>query len=471
MSPRHQLLVPPRWLAGLAALWALLIAPGPADAAPISHVLVVSIDGLSWQRLQPLLPRLPTLQALARQGSAGPLQSVFPSMTWAAHTSLATGLLPGRHGVIGNRFVDRGRDAVVESWQRDRSLNRGQALWDLAKQAGWSTAALLWPQTSQAAGLDWNVPEVYGQRSFESGSARGTLDALARDAGLPKGAMGRLGGEEMFLLDSWSRDAAVALIERHKPRLLLSHFLAVDTLGHSWGADAVTYRWGLELVDRYIGDLLAAYQRAGLAAGLLVCVVSDHGFLDLRRTFSPAAALAAAPLSAKERRLLRWAINGQALFLYGKGRDHGGAPWQPERGKPSPVQRALTKLAAWLTKQPEVERLIMPAEFAALGLGDPASDRNLPDAIALLAPDVLALFGSGGGLRGQTRSGGHGYLPDFPPLLGAFILSGPALPAGQRLEGVQAIDIAPTLAAALGWRWDAPRDGKVIPALLPPARP
>ena len=458
------------WLWAIALAIAVL-APLPALSAPVTHVLVVSIDGLSWLRLQPLLPGLPNLQRLARQGASGPLQSVFPSMTWAAHTSLATGLLPGRHGVVGNRYVDRRSGSVIESWQRDRSFNRGQALWDLAKKAGWSTAALLWPQTSQAPALDWNVPEVYGQRSFESGSARGTLELLSRDAGLPKGLMGRFGGEEMFLLDSWSRDAAVSLIERHKPRLLMSHFLAVDTLGHSYGADSVAYRWGLELVDRYIGDLLAAYQRVGLSAGLLVCVVSDHGFLDLRRTFSPAAALRQAPLAAKERKLLRWAINGQALFLYGHGRDHGGEPWLPERGKPSSVQKALSKMAAWLGQQTEVERVILPKDFAVLGLGDPLQDPNLPDLIALLAPDVLALFGSGGGLRGQTRSGGHGYLPEFPPLLGAFVLAGAGVPAGLRLDSVQAIDIAPTLAAALGWSWDEPRDGKVIKQLTAQIRP
>lgn len=450
----------------VALVLALLGLPRPLQAAPARHLLVVSIDGLSWQRLQPLLPRLPHLEKLARQGAAGPLQSVFPSMTWAAHTSLATGLLPGRHGVLGNRFVDRRRGELVEAWQRDRRLNRGQALWDLAKDAGWSTAALLWPQTSQASRIDWNVPEVYGQRSFEQGSAPGTLEALSQLAGLPKGLMGRLGGEEMFLLDSWSRDAAVALIERHKPRLLMTHFLAVDTLGHSYGADSVAYRWGLELADRYLGELLAAYRRAGLDQGLLVCVVSDHGFLDLRRSFGPAAALKKAPLSAKERKTLRWAINGQALFLYASGRDHGGLPWQPERGKPSPAQKALAKMAAWLPQQPEVERVILPKDYAALGLGDPEMDPNLPDVIALLAPDVLALFGGNAALRGQTKAGGHGYLPEFPPLLGTFVLAGAGVPAGLRLEGMQAIDVAPTLAAALGWLWSEPRDGKVRQELL-----
>jgi hypothetical protein len=45
------------------------------------------------------------------------------------------------------------------------------------------------------------------------------------------------------------------------------------------------------------------------------------------------------------------------------------------------------------------------------------------------------------------------------------------VPAGLRLDSVQAIDIAPTLAAALGWSWDEPRDGKVIKQLTAQIRP
>lgn len=446
------------WLCWLLLLW---LAPSPATADPApapSRVLLVSIDGLAWDRLQDYWPRLPNLYRLAQQGTFGPLQTVFPSMTWAAHASLATGMTPGRHGVLGNRYVDRARDDLVESWQRPRTHLRADALWDLAKAGGWSTAALLWPQTSQAQNLDWNVPEVYGQRTFESGSGPGTLKTLEATAGLPQGLIGRFGGEEMFLLDSWSRDAAVALIETKQPRLLLAHFLSADTLGHSFGPRSVAYRWGLELIDRYLGELLAAYQRTGQAQGLVVCIVSDHGFLELTRTLSPAALLKEAPLAAKERALLRWAINGQALYLYGRGRAHGAEPWQPERGKPSGVQRALAKMLKWLPTVPEVERVILPTEYGALGLGDAATDPNLPDLIALLAPDVLARFGAGE-LRTKGRAGGHGYLPTHAALQGGFILSGHGIAQKGRVDGMRAIDVAPTLAALFGWSWRQAPDG------------
>ncbi len=437
-----------------------------AEPARPSHMLLVSIDGLAWQRLGPVLPRLPVLRGLVESGASGPLQSVFPSMTWAAHASIATGRNPGGHGVLGNRYYDRQHDDLVETWQRDATILRAPAVWQVAKAAGWSTAALLWPQTSRAQGLDWQVPEVYGQRNFESGSTPGLLSQLQSQVGLPVGHIGKLGSDEAFLLDSWVRDAAVWLVETKKPRLALVHFLSVDTFSHSWGPGAVEPRWGLELVDRYLGDVLAAYQRAGLRDKLVVCVVSDHGFLELTEAFSPWDALQAAPLKPAEKSLIRFAINGQAVFVSTRGAPivQTPPPSPPPKGKKAkppkltPAESALTKLKAYLREQPQVEGIVEQDQFADLGLGSLADDPNLPEFIAVLRPDVQAVQGTRPAPRGKVLVGGHGYHPSHPPLLGAFILAGPGARRLQ-VKDMRAIDVAPTLGRLFGWTWPGQVDG------------
>lgn len=456
-------------MAAVAAALLLQALPGWAQPRAPSHLLVVSIDGLAWSRLAADLPRLPTLKGILGAGSGGPLETVFPSMTWAAHAAIATGALPGHNGVLGNRFYDRERDDVVETWQRDKSLLRAPTLWQVAAAAGWTTAALLWPQTSRDKTLGWQVPEVYGQTAFGEGATPGLLAQIERDLAVPVPHMARLGGEEAFLLDSWTRTVATWLIAKQQPRLLLVHFLSVDTYAHSYGPASPEPGWGLELIDRYLGDVLAAYDRAGLRGGLAVCIVSDHGFLPLTRAYAPADDLSRANLRTNERKLLRFAVNGQAIFVYGKGRALATEPPPEVRGKPKPraVDKAIDKARQYFGSRDEfVERIIGPDAYLALGLGDPQLDPNLPDFIALLAPDVQSIMGTRPAPRGRIASGGHGYLPTHPALQGVFALSGPGVAHLAQPLAVRAIDVAPTLAKLQGWTWPVPQDGQAALQLL-----
>ncbi len=458
----------------VGVLMGLALAARPAEAgSKPARLLLISIDGLAWRHLQGNLARLPTLGKLVQRGVSAPLQTVFPSMTWAAHTALVTGVVPARSGVLGNRYYDRERDDVVETWQRDRSLNRATALWQVAAAAGWSTGALLWPQTSKDPTLNWNVPEVYGTQAFSGGTSKGLLGRIEREVGVPAGHMARLGGDEAFLLDSWTRDVARWLVATEKPRLLLLHFLSVDTYSHSYGPEVIEPRWGLELVDRYVGDVLAAYQQAGLADDLAICLVSDHGFLPLDQAFGPLSELAHTKMKPKERNLLRFAINGQAVFVYGKGRSSPldnppAADPKGQKAKARPVDQALAKARTWLGGEGAVERIIEPGEYDELGLGPADLDTNLPDFIALLKPNVQGWFGSKPAPKGRISSGGHGYLPSHSDLRGVFVLTGPGVVARKTSSDFRALDVAPTLARLLGLQMPAGIDGKVASDVLAP---
>jgi len=254
---------------------------------------------------------------------------------------------------------------------------------------------------------------------------------------------------------------------------LLLHFLSVDTFSHSYGPEVIESRWGLELVDRYVGDVLAAYQQVGLADDLAVCLVSDHGFLALDQAFGPLSELAHSNLRPKERQLLRFAINGQAVFVYGKGRkspldDPPPAAAKGKKAKPRPVDQALAKARVWLAGQSEsVERIVEPGEYEELGLGPANLDTNLPDFIALLKPNVQGWFGSKPAPKGRIASGGHGYLPSHSDLRGVFVLAGPGV-TRKNPGDFRALDVAPTLARLLGLQMPAGIDGKVVSDVLVP---
>ena len=85
----------------------------PDVVAGASAVVLLVLDGLGWTAIQDHRARLPVLGAL----SGGPATSVVPSTTGAALTSIATGMPPARHGIVGYRMVVGGSVLDVLQWR------------------------------------------------------------------------------------------------------------------------------------------------------------------------------------------------------------------------------------------------------------------------------------------------------------------------------------------------------------------
>ncbi len=88
----------------------------PLLAAQAEQLVLLVLDGLGWEQLQARQDRCPVLHGL--QG--GPVASVAPSTTATALTSIATGLAPGEHGVVGYRVAVDGEVLNVLRWTTPR---------------------------------------------------------------------------------------------------------------------------------------------------------------------------------------------------------------------------------------------------------------------------------------------------------------------------------------------------------------
>ena len=73
----------------------------PAVAAEADQVVLLVLDGLGWEQLTARAHLAPTLSGMV----GGPITSVAPSTTATALTSIATGVIPGEHGVVGYRVA------------------------------------------------------------------------------------------------------------------------------------------------------------------------------------------------------------------------------------------------------------------------------------------------------------------------------------------------------------------------------
>jgi len=445
------------------ALGALHLPPTPARAsAPTSpkaperavprNLLVISIDGLPYDTFAAHRDALPHLDGLAKRGVFGASRTIFPSMTWAAHASLVTGVRPLRHGVLGNRMYDRARRRVAHAALFDYAkLYRAPTLFDALHAARRSVATVLWPATVGAPSIDWNVPEVYGQKNFEAMTTPGLLDEL-ETAGLPARSLGSFSKRQLFLQDAMARSVALHLLARHRPDALFVHFLSVDSLSHAYGPRTPQVLWGLQLVDGFVGDLLSGYRRAGLLASTTVVVVSDHGFRTVTRRLDPDRLLLEAGLISQRDKLdrepVRTVANGHALFVY----------LTPE------AQRAGlgARVAGLFRGRPEVAKVYAPKRFGRLGLPRPSADPHAPDLVALARPDVAwgpVRMGRSPVMKTKPR-GLHGDLPGPGEMRPVFLAAGVGVLPHARAVRMDNLDVAPSLAAVLGLAWPGPTDGE-----------
>lgn len=70
---------------------------------------------------------------------------------------------------------------------------------------------------------------------------------------------------------------AISYIEKAKPTLVNIVFDALDHVGHTKGHDTADYFIKLEEIDGYIGKIIEAINKSGIASETIIIVTADHG--------------------------------------------------------------------------------------------------------------------------------------------------------------------------------------------------
>lgn len=423
----------------MAALALSLLGPMSAAGAADRFVAVMSVDGLGANELlssDSCLARDSTIRTLANRGAYSQgVTGVLPTVTYPTHASIVAGSNPVTHGVI-----DNGARGIW--WFKDRSDIKVDTLWDAAGRAGKTVAIVTWP-SSYGAKADFLIPEdlaprTVPQEDIRKGSTPGLFDALAAAAGQP--ALLHFGHPESGLpLDRMTGTFAAEIVRRHKPNLLLAHFLDYDHRMHAgpFSPDACK---ALERVDAWIAHILAAYTAAGIREQTTVFIVSDHGFLKVEKSLNVLALLRQADWSQlspdeKPEEAFDIKITGGSVAFY---------PMQP-------------RPAAWVEKarshlKPRIEaahgerlRWITPEQARDFG--------GFPDAAFILcarpaysfrmlsanAPELLVDPG--------RFVGSHGYCPDETRMDALFIASGRGVRAAGDFGRLRMMDVGPTIAS------------------------
>ena len=433
------------------------------------RAIIISIDGLDARylnRRDEYGLKIPTLRRLMAEGAAARgVVSIFPSVTYPAHTTIVTGAYPARHGIYGNEMMDAPVGAASREWYWFARDIRAETLWDAARKRGLKVGMVSWP-VGVGAG-DYNVPEII---KF-GGTLHDTLERIKENS-FPKGIVDEIEKRDPALYSQANKDEqddmrtrfAEYVITEKRPELLFVHLFDLDHFEHDKGPFTPEVFAILEKSDAYVGRILEAARRSGTLDETAVFIVSDHGFMSTSKQVQPGVLLERAGLLkvreekdargnpvtvVSEWRALPFVTNGSCAIILKDEND------REARKKVLDIFRPLAG-----REGSGIREVLENRDLAALGANPRA-------ALMLDAADGYD-FGSkytGEIVTENRQRGAHGYLPTRPDYYASFITAGAGIKRGQQPGIIRMIDIGPTIARSLGLSLrDA--DGKPVKGLI-----
>ena len=429
------------------AILSLLFLSVPAVRAEPEkdrHVILVSIDGFpAYLWADPTL-QVPNLRKLASEGVSAKAMTVSnPSITWINHTTLVTGVEPRKHGVLYNGLLIRkdGQPPAIEQWADKSRMVFVPTLYDIAHQAGLTTAESDWVAITNPGTIDWSFAEL--PKLEEPLVKEMIAEGVVTEEEIGWMQMGPNRKGVPFLDAMWTR-AAIHLFEKHRPNLLLYHTLNTDYSHHMYGPRSGPGFTALEYADRLVGDLLAAVDRSGLRDRTTIVVATDHGFKKVTKFVQPNVALKQAGLA----RGLGPTISSCDAYVMAQG---GMAfAYVTDPAKKATI---LPQMKEMFSKMEGIAQVIDGEEGHRLGMPTPSENPGMGDLILYAAEGYAfrkEVTGDEVVIPAVNYAGTHGYPNSDPELDGIFIASGAGIRQGVELDRVRNLDVAPTLARLMG---------------------
>jgi predicted AlkP superfamily phosphohydrolase/phosphomutase/Tfp pilus assembly protein PilF len=295
-------------------------------------ILLIGLDGADWQLMDPWMAqgKLPNLARLKERAAWANLKSLQPILSPLLWTTVATGRPPEEHGVVDFLVKDPATGQKVPISSRFRKV---PALWNVFSEMGRTVGVVAWWASYPAEPVrgvivsDRVAYSLFGYRSdpaslpgaaYPEDYLASIQDRLVTDAEVTLPEVREFADitaeefqERRAQIDQAEarkayadpvnhltrilaaartyQAAALDLLSRGQPDLMLVYFQGIDEVGHRFMhlmpprmamADAADYRRFHSAVeafyryqDRLVGELLAKAD-----PGSLVIVLSDHGF-------------------------------------------------------------------------------------------------------------------------------------------------------------------------------------------------
>lgn len=389
-------------------------------------VVLISLDALFDQDL-PLMRQQPFFgEFLAHASGCTHVRTVYPALTYPAHTTLVTGVDPRQHGIGHNQPHHPELEASMRPWYWDRAQVKVPNLFDAVKEAGGSCASVLWPVTGKTKSFRWNFPEVLalpGENQTWKMLRYGTpLWLLQMEL--------RHRWERVSLREPHLSDYATILLKdviaSHAPDLSAVHLVDLDDMRHHHGVFNRDTRKAIQRLDHRAAEIWETMRHTPGMEGAALCLVSDHGQADVRETVSLGEALTRLGLGS----LFTVQSNGFGAYLFFRQQEEEEAH--------------LGELTDFLRQH--MEELRASAVYSAEDLAAMGAVEGVSLAVEA-APGVVY---DDGLPQAKREKATHGFGPGHPAENCLFALRGKGIREGVWIPDMPMRDVAPTLAGILG---------------------
>ncbi|MDL2409802.1 alkaline phosphatase family protein [Rhizobium calliandrae] len=422
--------------------------------------IIVSFDGLRPDLVsQELTPNLFRLQSLGVTLSKH--RTIYPSETRSAFPSLVTGATTSRHGMVGNKYIDRSvsppryidtADAVL---LRELDLESGGRLMSAP-----TLGEILAVSGKSLAVLATNTPgttRFFHHKAEDFGHVR--LSGHFREACTPEEVLAevetRVGllPPELPKLEpdkagqDWITSTFLDVVwPNHRPDVTILSYGEPDVTSHFHGTGAEETLRIIAHCDRQFGRVLDWWEAEGRAGGVQLVAASDHGHITGHTRVSVIDCLQDAgfhPGTVPAPGVDVVVVPGQVGALY----------------LADPSDEQISRLVRAITSQPWCGPIFTRAKDEVQGIAPGSFAQHLVFADHVRAPDVSFSFRAddsidpfglaGGTFYDNDRRSGLGVHGGLHPkeLAAVGIVAGSAFPASGAASTVPSgiCDFAPTI--------------------------
>jgi hypothetical protein len=277
--------------------------PTPAPASLAKYVCVLVVDAARYDEATPAT--MPNLAALMASGSSFTQAWVggLPSVTEASHATIGTGVMPSRHGILGDSWRVPGTNQMSPNLLNSSLTRTGYIGNEIRSTGSASLAALVHVAFPGSRVVALSGHKIYAADALGGGQADYVAFGQKNSRGhyVPDAIPGRVPNPSVFkdpaldlptyprvpgVEDAWTTTLGLQFVKTYRPKVMMINLPEVDVFGHLNGTDNAVLGPLMVDVDKDIGRVLEAYKQAGIYEQTEFVVTADHGMVPDAHTVS-----------------------------------------------------------------------------------------------------------------------------------------------------------------------------------------